>query len=98
MKIIITESQLIKLALKRRLDELSKHIRNSYDWLNPKAFQTFDEFLERVIKNAAGQFISEEMNVIEYDSFQYLRTTIEPIVRNLVVDKYYKEIFDYYNS
>lgn len=98
MKIIITESQFVKLKLKRHLDELSKHIENAYDLLNPKAFKTFDEFLNRVIINASGQFVYEYMNEPDRNFYQNSRTIIEPIVRNLVMDKYFKDLLDYYKS
>ena len=98
MKIIITESQFIKLGLRRRLDELPKHIKNAYDWLNPKAFGTFDEFMNRVIINATGLYIKDNMYEPNHDLYQDSRITVEPIVRNLVTDKYYEELLDYYNS
>ena len=98
MKIIITESQFRNLWLKRRLDELPNHIRSAYDSLNPNAFNTFDEFLNRVINNATGFFIDESMDERDYDFYQASKIRIKPIVRNLVNDKFYKEILDFYNS
>ena len=33
-------------SIKRRMEELPRHIRSMYKWLNPKAFYDFDEFIE----------------------------------------------------
>lgn len=98
MKYIITESQFENLWVKRRLDQLPKYIRESYNWLNPKAFNTFDEFLNRVIVNATSFFIDKSMQERDWDLYRASKTKLEPIVRALATDKYYKEILDYYNS
>ena len=97
MKIIITEKQLRNLRVRRNIfDELPKYITSTFEWLNPKAFNDSDEFLERVIFSATrdyvGAFIEEPE---DYDDF---REMIEPTVRDMVMGKYFDEILDYYNS
>ena len=44
----INESELTQL--KRRMDELPKCIKAAYTWLNPRVFNTLDEFIQRVLK------------------------------------------------
>ena len=58
MKYIITESQLKNLRIRRNIPtELRKYITSSFEWLNPKAFNNFDEFLERVIFSATRDYV-----------------------------------------
>jgi hypothetical protein len=97
MKIIITERQLKNLRLRRNIvDELPKYVTSTFKWLNPKAFNNFDEFLERVIFSATRDYVGAFIDgPEEYDD---LRTMLEPIVREMVIDRYYDEILDYYNK
>ena len=97
MKIIITERQLNKLSQRRNFFiELSKYITSTFEWLNPKAFANFDEFLERVIFSAtrdfAGSFIENP------DEYEDLKNIVEPMVRDMVINQYYQEILDYYTK
>jgi len=95
MKIIITEKQLKNLRVRRNIiDELPKYITSTFEWLNPKAFINFDEFLERVIFSTTRDYVGAFIDgPEEYDD---LRTMIEPIVRETVIGQYYDEILDYY--
>jgi hypothetical protein len=95
MKYIVTESQLKNLRVRRNIiDELPKFITSTFEWLNPKAFNNFDEFLERVIFSATRDYVG---NFIESpEEFDNLKNLIEPTVREIVMGRYYDEIFKYF--
>jgi len=95
MKIIITEKQFKNLKVRRNIiDELPKYITSTYKWLNPKVFENFDEFLERVIFSSTRDYVGAFIDGPEdYDD---LRNIIEPTVREMVMGRYYDEILDYY--
>lgn len=96
MKIIITESQFVNLELRRNLNLLPQYIRSTYNWLNPKAFKDFDEFLERVIFSASRDYTSEF--IVNKDDYYIMWELLKPIVRDIVMNQYYDEILNYYNS
>lgn len=100
MKYIITESQLKNLRLRRNIPtELRKYITSSFEWLNPKAFSNFEEFLERVIFSASRDFTSEYMGDIQHtDEYYSLWESMKPIVRDIIMNEYHDEILNYYNS
>ena len=95
MKYIITENQLIALELRRNLNELPKYISSTYQWLNPKAFNNFDEFLDRVIFSATRDYVGEFINhnVENYDS---IRAKFQFYVKEVVMDEFYDRIFLHY--
>lgn len=97
MKIIITEKQFKNLRVRRNIfDELPKYITSTFEWLNPKAFSNFDEFIERVIFSASRDYVGAFIDgPEEYDD---LRNMIEPTVRDMVMNQYYDEILDYYEN
>lgn len=97
MKIIITEKQFENLRVRRNIfDELPKYITSTFEWLNPKAFSNFDEFIERVIFSASRDYVGAFIDgPEEYDD---LRNMIEPTVRDMVMNQYYDEILDYYEN
>lgn len=97
MKYIITERQLRNLKIRRNIsDELPKYITSTFKWLNPKAFNNFDEFLERVIfsttRDYSGDFVDSS------EDYEKVIPQVETIVRDVVMDRYYDDILDYYNS
>lgn len=94
MKIIITESQFVNLELRRNLNRLPQYIRSTYNWLNPKAFKDFDEFLERVIFSASRDYTSEF--IANKDDYYTIWETLKPIVRDIVMNQFYDEIYEYY--
>jgi len=100
MKYIITESQSKNLRLRRNIQtELPRYIMATYDWLNPKAFGNFEEFLERVIFSASRDFTSEYMGDIQNtDEYYSLWESMKPIVRDIIMNEYHDEILNYYNS
>lgn len=97
MKIIITEKQLKNLRVRRNIfDELPKYVTSTFKWLNPKAFNNFDEFIERVIFSATRDYVGEFIDGPE--EFDDLTNMIEPTVRDMVMGRFYNEIVKYYNE
>ena len=100
VKIIITEKQLGNLRLRRNIQtELPKYITSTVEWLNPKAFGNFDEFLERVIFSASRDYTSAFMENLE-NTEDYYSTweSMKPIVRDIVINQYFDEIHHYYHT
>lgn len=96
MKIIISEKQHKSLRLRRNLEKLPKYISSAYGWLNPHAFNNFDEFLERVIFSASRDFAAEFLG--EGEDYQSTWESITPFVRDMVMNRFYDKILDYFNS
>ena len=97
MKIIITERQEKNLRVRRNIiNELPKYVTSTFEWLNPKAFKDFDEFLERVIFSATRDYVGAFIDGPE--EFEYLKKLIEPTVREIVMGQYFNEIFNYYKK
>ena len=96
MRYIITESQYRNLKLRRNLDVLPKFISSTYKWLNPKAFNDFEEFLDRVVFSATRDFVAEFNDDIE----NYERTVayFQKIVKDIVYNEYYDEILYWYTK
>lgn len=98
MKIIITEKQYDTLRLRRIVfTEFPKYITSAYKWLNPKSFNNFEEFLERVIFSSSGDFVASNIytNPENYDS---IRNEFEKTATEIIMNGYYDEILEYYNS
>jgi len=95
MKVLITESQLSNLLLRRNIYELPKFIRSTYEGLNPLAFYGFDDFLDRVIFSTTRDFISNFMEI--GSDYEKLIDGLQPVFSEIIVNDYYDEILDYYN-
>ena len=94
---VINES--IPKKVIRRLNDLDKYIKSSYTWLNPKAFQNFEEFVDRVVFGATREFVGDalmEDNQFTYDDLVKIRRKLEEHVNKIVVDNYLSELKTYY--
>ena len=92
----INESELTQL--KRRMDELPKCIKAAYTWLNPRDFNTLDEFIQRGAFSSTRDFILDEYN--EYRRFENLDKIAEelyPFILRYIEENFLDEIKDYYN-
>jgi hypothetical protein len=87
------------LTLKRREEALVKHIINSYDWLSPRRFKDFDDFLDRVVFSATRDFIADEIEG-EYENKWRFRDKFGPIILDYIKKNQglYDEIYDHYIS
>ena len=99
MKIIITEKQHKNLHHRRRLDNLlQRYITATYNWLNPDAFGSFDEFLERVIFSASRDLASKFKDDGDTQDYNTIWELLKPIVKDDVYQNHYDNILKYYNS
>ena len=86
------------LLVKRRMDALLDYIEASYDWLSPRRFKDFDDFLERVVFTATRDFVADEIGG-EYREQLKIRDELEPMVLELIKKhSIYDEIYDHYIS
>jgi hypothetical protein len=87
------------LPVKRRLKALINHIESSYDWLSPRRFNNFDDFLVRVVFSAARDFVAEEIGG-EYDQQLDIREKLEPQILEFIKrnEGLYNEIEDHFIS
>lgn len=105
MKYIITENQLKKLKggntyppmLRRRINELPKYIISAYRWLNPKAFDSFNEFIERVVFSTTRDFV-DDFGTYDYETRLEIRDNLEPFIFEIVQSGYLDEIKNYYDK
>ncbi len=93
----INESKEI-LRVKRRMDALLDYIEASYDWLSPRRFNNFDDFLERVIFSATRDFVADEIGGKHEEQLK-ISEELEPMIMDLVKNhSIYDEIYDHYIS
>ena len=87
------------LLIKRRMSALLEYIEHSYDWLSPRRFNNFDDFLQRVVFSAARDFIADEIGG-EYDKQLDIREKLEPQILEFIKrnEGLYNEIYDHYIS
>ncbi len=93
----INESKEI-IRVKRRMDALLDYIEASYDWLSPRRFNNFDDFLERVIFSATRDFVADEIGGKHEEQLK-ISEELEPMIMELVKKHpIYDEIYDHYIS
>ena len=96
IKKILRETVNESTVVRRRLAELPKHITSSYKWLDPKRFNNFDEFLNRVIFQTVRDF-SSELGIQDYERIIEVREEIEPFVTQYINDNYLEDIKYYFD-
>jgi len=85
--------------IKRRMDTLLDYIEASYDWLSPRRFNNFDEFLKRVVFSATRDFVADHRYEIggEYEDQLKSREDLEPIILEFIKNHpIYDEIYDHF--
>jgi hypothetical protein len=86
------------LLIKRRMSALLEYIEHSYDWLSPRRFNNFDDFLQRVVFSAARDFVHDEIGG-EYDKQLDIREKLEPqILEFIKKHPIHDEIYYHYIS
>lgn len=83
--------------MKRRMGELPKYVRSTYNWLNPKAFNDFDDFLDRVVFGTTRDFVAE-FGSNDYEQQTEIRKEVGPYIRQYIMDNHLEEIRDYYEK
>jgi hypothetical protein len=93
----IDESKEIN-RVKRRMDALIDYVEASYDWLSPRAYDNFNDFLKRVVFSATRDFVHDEIGG-EYEEQLKIREELEPMILELIKrHSIYDEIYDHYIS
>lgn len=86
------------LIVKRRMSALLDYIEASYDWLSPRAFADFDDYLKRVVFSATRDFVVDEIGG-EYEDQLKIRDELRPVILELIKKhSIYNEIYDHYIS
>jgi len=93
---IINEGEIT--SFKRRLGELPKYINSTLEWLNPKAFNSFDEFLERTIWTTTRDFVITEFNSYNYEEVHKIREDLLPYVQYFIMNHSIDKIKEYYKK
>lgn len=85
------------LKIRRNLNKLPNYVRSTYKWLEPKRFNSFDEFINRVIFSATRDFVADfrEPQWSVEDYYKASDKMLEPIT-DIVMRELYQEIHDYY--
>lgn len=96
MKYIITENQLSNLFVRRRLKRFGQYVRSTYKWLNPKAFDDYDEFFTRVVFRSLDNFLSAE-RVLDYGTLNKIRGESIPFMTEFIEKEYGDEIREYFD-
>ena len=94
---ILREESKIPQQVRRRIGELPKYLRGTYRWLNVKSFDSFDEFVERVIFSTTRDFVAD-FGVNNYESNLEIRDNLIPFISKIIYDNYLDEIKDYYDK
>ena len=97
MKYIITESQLSNLFVRRRLDNLGKYVTSTYTWLDPRAYDDYDDFFRRVVFRSLSDFLAEEMD-LDYDTYNKIRDESLSFIGDIIRQEYGDRIREYYNK
>ena len=87
--------------IKRRMDTLLDYIEASYDWISPRRFNNFDEFLKRVVFSATRDFVADHRYEMggEYEDQLKSREDLEPMILELIKKhSIHDEIYDHYIS
>jgi hypothetical protein len=93
----INESKISPYTKRRFFDMLPDFIRHQYKWLAPRAFNTYDEFISRVIFGVVRE-VSSSLGDATYEEMMKIRENIEPIIREYIIDNFSDETVKYYKN
>ena len=97
MKIIISENQLSNLFIRRRMETFGKYVRSTYNWLDPKRFNGYDDFFTRVVFSSLSDFLYVEMD-LDYDTLDKIRDESIPFITEFVEKELGDEIRKYFDK
>jgi hypothetical protein len=93
---VVNEDALRKI--KRRMGYLDKVIKSTYHWLDPKRFNNFEEFLQRVIFTTTRDFLTGEFDYTDYQQVLKDRDESQEFIKLIILDNYYNEIKEYFEQ
>lgn len=85
----------VPTLFKRRFHVLSKFVTSAYNWLNPNAFDTFEDFLNRVVFSTTRDFVGA-FGVNSHEQELKVREELEEYVKQYILDNHLDEIEKYY--
>ena len=97
MKYIITESQLSNLFVRRRVNNLGQYVTSTYTWLNPSAYDDYDDFFRSVVFRSLSDFLAEEVD-LEYDTYNKIRDESLSYIGDIINQEYGDRIREYYDK
>ena len=83
---------------KRKLDLLPDYIKSTYTWLNPRAFDSFEKFLDTVIQSTARDFISREYETYRRLDHYKIEVEIYYFLRTYIIENFLDEIKEYFDT
>jgi len=94
---LVSESEVPVYLRRRLLEMLPNFIRNTYEWLAPWSFNSYEEYMSKVIFNVVRE-ISSSLGDATYEEMMKIREKIEPMITNYIVDNFSDEIEEYYSD
>ena len=94
---LVSESEVPVYIRRRLLEELPNFIRNTYEWLAPWTFNSYEEYMSKIIFNVVRE-ISSSLGDATYEEMMKIREKIEPMITNYIVDNFSDEIEEYYSD
>jgi hypothetical protein len=94
---LVTESEVPVYIRRRLLEELPDFIRNQYQWLAPWSFNSYEEYMSKIIFNVVRE-ISSSLGDATYEEMMKIREKIGPMITNYIVDNFSDEIEEYYSD
>ena len=100
MKLIISESQLSNLFIRRRIDNLHNNVIAEYRWLDPKrkSFDDYDNYFGRVVFGAVNNFFMDELNYDTVNDLISVRDASLPIMKEFIAKYFGDEIRSHYDK
>jgi DNA-binding ferritin-like protein (Dps family) len=83
------------MSLKRRVDELPRFVKSAFEVLNPKAFDSLGEFIERVVLSTIREFMAE-FDIDNHEQKLEIIGDLKKSLRDYILDNHLQEIHDYY--
>jgi hypothetical protein len=92
---IVSESEIPVYVRRRLFNDLPNFIRDTYEWLAPWSFNSYEEYISRVIFNVVRE-ISNSSGEENYEEIMKMREKLEPVISKYIVDNFSNEIEEYY--
>lgn len=81
---------------KRTLYNLPKYVVSTYKWLNPPAFISFSEFIERVAFSTTRDFVADNYKFNNPAEYEQIREELADYIREYIFQNHLEEIKEYY--
>jgi hypothetical protein len=91
---IVYESEITPYFKRRLFSDLPNFIRNEYQWLAPWSFNSYEEYMSKIIFNVVRE-ISHSSGDTTYEE---IREKIEPLITNYIINNFSDEIEEYYSD